>query len=151
MSNEMVETIKVGDIEVTLDRSLMHFNEANINQYLQHAAPYCDYINAKLADFKSAHEKMYSARFVEYKSEGGSDKYVEARCKSDKDLSDLSHAIMVLENHLKAWKQNHENATSFGHNMRREQEKLGTDTVCSDPKMDKRVQEILEATSNRKN
>ena len=65
----------------------------------------------------------YAKKFVEFKEEGGSDKLVENRCKAEDDLAELHRAIKTVKNHLTAWRTNHDNAISYGHNLRKEMER----------------------------
>ena len=141
------ERISACGIEVFLDDKLLDFNETNLNTYLQKEGPQCAYLQAKMAEMESLWEKKYHLLFIEYKDEGGTEKYVEARCKSHPDLVELTAAIKKLKGHLKAWDMNHANAQSFGHNIRREMEKLNSDIrFKADPGVDERIMEILRAT-----
>lgn len=145
------EVISVGGIEVFMDSKLMEFNETNLNTYLQKEGPQCAYLQAKLAELEIEYEVRYSKLFIEYKDEGGTEKYVEARCKSNQELAAYALAIKKLKNHLKAWDVNHENAQSYGHNLRREMEKLNSDIrFKSDPGIDERIMEIMRATHQDK-
>ncbi|MCK9458465.1 MAG: hypothetical protein M0R80_02330 [Proteobacteria bacterium] len=141
------EKISVCGIEVFLDDKLFAFNESNLNIYLQKAGPQCAYLQAKLAELESLHDKKYHLLFIEYKDEGGTEKYVEARCRSNPDVVDLALAIKKIKGHLRAWDMNHANAISFGHNIRREMEKLNSDIrFKADPGVDERIMDILRAT-----
>jgi hypothetical protein len=121
------EVIKVEDIEVHIDRKLMNFNETNLNEYLQKEGPYCEYIATQLAKLEARYEKIFNKKFVEFKEEGGSDRFVEARCKADDRLAEYQDAIKALKAHHRAWGTNHDNAISYGHNLRKEMEKLDND------------------------
>lgn len=143
-----VEVIKVGSVEIYVDRSLMEFNEANLMNYLQKEGPQCDYLLNKLAEMEAEYERLYSLKFVEFKDEGGTEKYVEARCKSDPVLSSYVYAIKKLKGHLKAWDINHDNAQAFGHNLRKELEKLGGDIrFTREQPYDDKIMEIVRATT----
>jgi hypothetical protein len=124
----------------------MEFNEANLMNYLQKEGPQCDYLLTKLAELEADYERKYSALFVKYKDEGGTEKYVEARCKSDPEISLYFTAIKKLKGHLKAWDITHDNAQAFGHNLRKELEKLGNDIRFTD--VDSQVEEIFKKVSS---
>jgi hypothetical protein len=144
----MIEELKAGGIEVHVDHTLMLFNESNLNEYLQKEGPQCDYLLSKLAEIEADFEVKYSLRFVEYKDEGGTEKYVEARCKANPELAIYTMVIKKLKNHLKAWDINHQNAQAFGHNLRKELEKLGNEIKFrSDPAVDARVMDVFKATT----
>jgi hypothetical protein len=139
------ERIVAGGIEVFIDSKLLDFNESNLNAYLQKEGPQCAYLQAKLAEFESMYDKKYNLLFIEYKDEGGTEKYVEARCKSHPDLAELTLAIKKLKGHLKAWDMNHSNAQSFGHNIRREMEKLNSDIhFKGDVVVDERIVALMK-------
>lgn len=147
-----METIKVGTVEVCIDRELMSFNEANLMNYLQMEGPQCDYLLMKLAEVESEYERIYSLKFIEFKDEGGTKKYVEARCKSNPELSAYLEVAKKLKGHLKAWDINHDNAQAFGHNLRKELEKLNNDIrFRQDPAIDNKIMEIINATTKTSN
>jgi hypothetical protein len=126
----------------------MEFNEANLMNYLQKEGPQCDYLLSKLAEMEAEYERLYSLKFVEFKDEGGTEKYVEARCKSDPVLSSYVYATKKLKGHLKAWDINHDNAQAFGHNLRKELEKLGGDIrFTREHPYDDKIMEIVRATT----
>ena len=48
-----MEKLQIGNIEVVIDRSLMEFNEASLNEYLRKEGPQCDYLLYKLAELEA--------------------------------------------------------------------------------------------------
>ena len=144
-----MEKLQIGNIEVVIDRSLMEFNEASLNEYLRKEGPQCDYLLYKLAELEAEYEVKYSNKFIEFKDEGGTEKYVEARCKSDVDLAIYFKTIKVLKNHLKAWDINHQTAQAFGHNLRKELEKLGNEIRFTSGLYNEQVLDILRETNKK--
>jgi hypothetical protein len=156
----MAETIKIGNMEVVLDEKKMEFNETNLNEYIKKEHGIYAYFSQQQADAEyflafaeAEYEKSYNEMFSKTKeNDGGSDKLVEAKCKADQNLSEKRKNILLLKRdvakikgHLKAWDRAHDNAQSFGHNLRKEMEKLGSDIrYRSDPDIEARLEEILK-------
>ena len=133
--------IKHNDVEVDIDSTAMNFNETNLNEYLMKEAALYSHIGQKLAELEHVLERteneydaLYSAKFVVWKEEGGSDQLIHAKCKADSELlalknkvADIQKDVTTVKLHLKSWDKCHENAQSFGHNLRKEMDKLGND------------------------
>lgn len=138
--NDMIE---VGNDTVHLNPDNLKFNEATLTNYLQKEGGFYNNFGAMLAraeyllqHAELAWESLYGQKFRDYKDEGGSDKYAEARTESDEDVVDAKKKVVearlrvrLLTQHLRAWDKNHENAQSLGHFLRKEMDKLGTDTI----------------------
>lgn len=136
MSDDVIE---LGGVKVDLSDAKMRFNEASLSQYIQDEGGWYNYLGQKFADFdwmqqraELAYEQAYAKKFVEIKEgEGGSDKMVEHKCKGDDELVELKKRALIarryvkkMDRHLKAWDKNHDNASNYGHNLRKEMDKL---------------------------
>ena len=136
MSDDVIE---IGEEKVDVGSGRMRFNEASLSKYIQDEGAWFNYLGQKLADLdwvqqraELAYEQAYARKFVEIKEgEGGSDKMVEHKCKGDDELVELKKSALAarrkckkMDRHLKAWDKNHENASNYGHNLRKEMEKL---------------------------
>lgn len=144
-----VRTIKVAGHDVFIDPRKLTFSEVTLTRYTEEEGVWYNYFGQRLADadaewqfFSSKHEQISAEKFVQFKSEGGSDKYVEARVKSDDEVKKAKeneiaarHKVKVLQQHLRSWDKCHENAQSRGHMLRKEIDKLNRDTFAKN-KMD---------------
>lgn len=139
MSKNIVKII-INNEEVILDGSNLVFTEVNLNQYIEKEASYYDYYGAKLAiaekilqNTETNYDVLYSCKFAYYKDEEScSDKLAEAKAKSHDDVVTAKEKVIeaklnvrLLQQHLKAWDKNHENAQSLGHFLRKSMDKLG--------------------------
>jgi len=157
MLNEKV-SVYIGDEKIDLDREKLYFTESSLNEYIQTEGGWIDYFGAKLAaaemDLAAAdhqYEVIYSKKFTEYKDQGGSDKYVEAATKIDPDVEAHRKVIIVkkytvrmLQQHLRAWDKNHENAQSRGHFLRKEMDRLNKDVIKSDNYLERKIEEAVK-------
>ena len=139
----MAEKLSIGGREVVLDADNLKFSDATLNQYIQTESGYYDYFGACLAlaerDLQNKdllHEKMYADRFTEAKDCGGSDKYAEASAKKDPEVVafkeayiEAKYAVKRLQQHLRAWDKNHDNAQSLGHMLRKTMDKLNAEII----------------------
>ena len=155
--------IKHDDIEVELDDAALQFNETNLNEYLMKEASLYAHLVQKQAELEhllertdNEYEALYSAKFVVWKEEGGSDQLIHAKCKADTELlglknkmADIKKDATAVKLHLKAWDMCHENDQSFGHNLRKEMYKLGNDIYKSDYN-DSRLADDLDAIMRKK-
>ncbi len=158
---ELTRTITVRDRPVLIDRTKLFFSEATLSEYIEKEGTYYDYYGAMLADAEReqadkehAHDVVYSERFKEHKDQGCSDKLAEANSKADADvqaakeeLLDAKHNVKLLQQHLRAWDKNHENAQSRGHFLRKEMDKLSKDIMT--PRADNYIESRLERSINR--
>ena len=137
------ETIKIADREVTLDPSILKFDESTLTNYIQTEGGYYDNYGAYLALAEKAlhlcemqYDQVYTERFAEAKDNGGSDKLAEAKAKSDPEVInareyviEAKYKVKRLQQHLRAWDKNHDNAQSLGHMIRKEMDKLNADIM----------------------
>lgn len=135
------EALDVGGEEVALDPENLRFNEVTLSDYLKREGGWYDNFGAYLARAEkilqiceNEYDNRYNYKFYSYKSDGGSDKFAEARAKIDDEVQDAKKAaieakylVSRLKNHLRAWDRNHDNAQSMGHTLRREMDKLNVD------------------------
>jgi hypothetical protein len=133
-----VNTIQIGNEEVKLDPASLCFNETNLSSYLESEGGYYNFFGQKLADaeylqqkYELEHEVIYAEKFKESKENGATEKLAEAYAKSDPDVEQAKsmflvakHNVRLLQQHLKAWDKNHDNAMSRGHFLRKEMDKL---------------------------
>lgn len=147
--------INLDDEEVSLDESKFAFSEATLSNYLQTEAGWYDYFGAKLAKAEfiyqrkeMEYESLYGEKFKTFKEDGATEKKAEACCKSDNELKaaklvvlEAKFNVRLIQQHLRAWDKNHENAQSRGHFLRKEMDKLHRDVIkeYSDP-----VEEIVK-------
>ena len=141
MSDKTIDQQKfvLGEEEIDLNPENLKFNEQNISEYYQNEGGNYDYFSSKLAyaDFLLArrdleYDVVYNEKFATNKELGGSDKYVESKTKADPEVVEAKEvAIMaklkknLLQQHVRSWDRNHDNALSLGHMLRKEMEKLG--------------------------
>jgi hypothetical protein len=146
--------------EVNLDAAKLAFSEGTLSEYLEVEGGWIDYFGAKLADAErqyaememevereeDEYDRVYSKVFSTLKTtEGGSDKLVEGQTKVEltvitarnkvldlkvKSLA-FKHTVRLLQQHLRAWDKNHENAQNRGNTLRKEMERLYKDRVVS--------------------
>ena len=138
-----VEKLSIAGREVIIDSESLKFSESTLNQYIQTESGWYDYFGACLAlaerDLQNKdlmHEKTFSERFTEAKDFGGSDKYAEAKAKQDDTVVDLKekaveakYVVKRLQQHLRAWDKNHDNAQSLGHMLRKTMDKLNAEII----------------------
>jgi len=152
-----VRTIKIGGQDVVIDPRKLTFSEVTLTQYEEEEGVWYNYFGQRMADadaecqfFMAKHDEISSEKFVKFKTEGGSDKFVEARVKCDDDVKkarenalSARHKVKVLQQHLRAWDKTHENAQSRGHMLRKEIDKLNRDTFLKH-KMDGGLEEEVD-------
>jgi hypothetical protein len=140
MSNEN-DKIKIGKDCVDLDIGKLSFNEQTLSQYLQTEGGYYDNYGSFLARAEYilqrreiAYEVTYAETFKDFKEQGGSDKLAEAKTDSDpevikakEEVAKAKFKVRRLQQHLRSWDKNHENAQSLGHTLRKEMDKLNFD------------------------
>ena len=133
------ERIKLGeDRVIEINPSNLAFNETTLSTYLTKEAGFYDNFGSSLAVAERVlqiaelrHERIYSEKFSLYKDMGGSDKLADARAKSDDDVVkarevvvEVKYKVKRIQQHLRAWDKNHDNAQSLGYMMRKELDKL---------------------------
>lgn len=150
-----------GIVEVDLEPTVMEFNSGNLSEYLMKEAGYYNNRAQKQADLEyllqvaeDELDAQEGEKFSTWKEEGGSDKLIEAKCKADKDLlvlrkkvAELKRDVAKVKLHLKSWSMSHENAQSFGHNLRREMGMIGNDIMNrSEPDLESRLEERMRGS-----
>ena len=160
-SNHKKQTVKLGSMEVIIDPENMKFNESNLSMYLEREGSWYDYFGQRLADaeaFLARHDLEYDIKYADkfkhYKEQGSSDKLAEAYSKSEPEVEEAKkrsiaskHKVRLLQQHLRAWDKNHDNAQSRGHMIRKEMDKLNIDIYKSkqfDADIDSKVSEIIK-------
>jgi len=137
------ETLNIAGSEIVLDPDHLKFDETTLTHYIQTEGGYYDNFGAFLALAEKVqhlreieYDQIYTERFVEAKENGGSDKLAEAKSKSDLDVVEAKKLVVEakykvkrLQQHLRAWDRNHDNAQSLGHMIRKEMDKLNSDIM----------------------
>jgi hypothetical protein len=133
-----VEKIQLGDKSVEIDPANLSFNESTLTNYLQKEAGYYDNFGAYLAIAERLlqiaelnYDHIYSEKFSEYKDQGGSDKLADAKSRSNHEvvavresIVDIKYKVKRLQQHLRAWDKNHDNAQSLGYMLQKQVDKL---------------------------
>jgi len=134
----MSKTIKVLGEDVMLDSDLLEINEVNLNDFFSTFASKYSYYNQKWAEAQyvchkaeDLHEIAYAKTFKQYKDDGGSDKYAEAKAKAHPEVIDAKSKVraakmntQMLWVYIRSLDKAHENALNLGYNIRKEIEKL---------------------------
>lgn len=138
-----VEELNFDLFNVKIDPENLRFDETTLSTYIQKEGGFYDNFGYYLAlaeknlqNKEVRYEKLYCERFIEAKEFGSSDKLAEAKAKADADVVTLKDEVISaryivnrLKNHLKAWDKNHDNAQSMGHMLRKQMDRLATDTI----------------------
>ena len=168
MSN--IEKLQIGSSSVVIDPVNLKFSEVTLNVYIETEAGFYDNFGAYLALAEKnlqikelEHEKLYNMRYTEFKDSGGTDKYCEAKAKSDPDVVTLKersieakYVVTRLKQHLRAWDKNHDNAQSLGHMLRKTMDKLNSEIMArvygdSSESLDQTIQEVCAPFPDAKN
>lgn len=150
-----VTRIKVGGQEIVLDNSRLAFNEASLSNFMENLALWYDYFSQKLAEAEAIlsykeyeYDVLFSAAYEKSKEEGCTDKLAEANAKKDpnvceakREIIGAKHKVILLKQHLRSWDKAHDNATSRGHMLRKEMDKLHTDIIFKSK--DDRIGDII--------
>lgn len=144
-----IETITIGGEEIQIDPSLFQFDQNSLSQYLEVEAGWYSYYGAKLADAEAEYQFIdakldatYGEKFVHLKeNEGGSDKLVESKVKQDSEYQELNkkkiaakRRVKLLQQHIRAWDKNHDNAQQLGYLLRKELDKWSTSDIYEERK-----------------
>jgi hypothetical protein len=136
------EKIELGDQSVIIDPELLSFNENTLSNYIETEGSYYDNFGGCLAlaerllqQAELRAEKVYGLRFADFKDNlGGSDKLTECRAKSDDEVVaaeelviEAKYKVKRIQQHIRAWDKNHDNAQSMGHMLRKQIDKLQAD------------------------
>lgn len=146
-----MNVIKIASEEVCLDPANLAFNETTLTEYLQKEGGYYNNFGAYLAKAEFIlqrreieYDALYGDKFKMFKDDGASDKKAEAQANSDVDIIKAKEAIAaakykvkLLQQHLRAWDKNHENAQSLGHYLRKEMDKLNAEIFGSTHRTDR--------------
>lgn len=164
-------TIKVYTQEIVLDSSKLEFSEGTLSEYLETEGGWIDYFGAKLAEAErelaemdmevereeDEYDRIYGKVFAAIKdTEGGSDKLTEGKAKAEQTVVDARKKVMdlkekailkkyhmrLLQQHLRAWDKNHENAQNRGNTLRKELERLHKDKFTYEDKMDEIIKPV---------
>lgn len=136
------DKIKIANEEVHLDPKNLEFNEATLVDYLKNEASWYNNFGAKLAraeyllqSRELEHERIYAEKFRDFKDDGGSDNLCKSKAECDNEVVEAKEKVIkarfkvkLLQQHLRAWDKNHENAQSLGHMLRKEMDKLNADS-----------------------
>jgi hypothetical protein len=158
-----LERLELGSQTAIINPENLRFNETNLKEYLQTESGYYDNFGACLAlaekilqQVELQAERLYSASFAEWKDNGGSDKLAEARAKADTAVIaanelviEAKYKVKRLQQHLRAWDKNHDNAQSLGHMLRKEMEKLNADIKFRQDQFDAWVDADVDARAAR--
>jgi len=157
---------------IDLDTAKLAFSEGTLSEYLETEGGWIDYYGAKLAEAErqyaememeveqkeDEYERTYSKVFSTLKNtEGGSDKLVEGMSKVEPTVVaarkevltwkaksiELKYIVRILQQHLRAWDKNHENAQNRGNTLRKEIERLYKDKVTV-PSYEEKMDEIIK-------
>jgi len=162
---KIVETVKVGTEEITIDPNDLDFNEATLNEYMQKEASLYNYYGQKAADAqaqlqlaKMHNEIAYAEKFKFYKA-SNTVALTESLAKADpevvktaKHVISCARVLDKLKNYLRSWDKNHDNAQALGHMIRKEMDKLGFEIKTragnsQDVLIDERIKAVLEKTN----
>jgi hypothetical protein len=163
---EYKRNVTVYGQSVDLDTAKLAFSEGTLSEYLETEGGWIDYYGAKLAEAErqyaememevereeDEYDRVYSRVFSTLKTtEGGSDKLVEGQSKVEPTVVaarkkvleiktksiELKYIVRLLQQHLRAWDKNHENAQNRGNTLRKELERLYKDKVTTSAYEDK--------------
>ena len=141
--------LKYGKFEIDCDPTVLEFNETNLNQFLQNFGGKYSRIVQQVKELAVEYERDYHAKFVNFKdNDGGSDKLCEARCKADAGLAEMKKVVDVAEGWLRAMDKSWNSAISYGHNLRKEMEKLDADIHFSTGFTGKKSTEVEKQIDN---
>jgi len=153
----MTDYVYIGEEKVHLDKEKLYFSEATLSEYIETEGGWIDFFGAKLAEAERDlavaehnYDIIYSKKFVEFKPQG-SDNLVQALVKIDPEVEAHKRitiakktTVRKLQQHLKAWDKNHENAQSRGHFLRKEMDHLRRDTIKTDNYLERKIEEAVK-------
>jgi hypothetical protein len=170
---EYKRNVTVYGQNVDLNAAKLAFSEGTLSEYLETEGGWIDYYGAKLAEAEKQYaememeveieedeyERTYSKVFSTIKTtEGGSDKLVEGMSKVEPTVVaarkkvlelkiksiEFKYIVRLLQQHLRAWDKNHENAQNRGNTLRKELERLYKDKITATTYEDK-MDEIIKS------
>lgn len=168
---ENKRTINVLGVPVVLDSGRLFFSENTLSEYLEKEGGWIDYFGAMLADAErqfadaelsvdkaeTEYDELFAKYFTQLKSsEGGSDKFTEGKAKLEpmvvaaaesvlaakKTAVEAKHSMRLLQQHLKAWQLNHDNAQNRGNTLRKEMDRLNRDVIYEEKKLEDIIKEV---------
>ena len=152
------DTLIIDGVKIELNSNNMKFNENSLTEYLEKEGTFYDFFGIKLAEAEHAlqraeleYDVAFADKFKQAKDDGSSDKLAESFAKSDaycvdlkKKMQDLKLIVRKLQQHLRAWDKNHDNAQSLGFILTKEMEKLGRDRITRQQEcMDDRIASLV--------
>lgn len=157
---DKTEKLDIGTSSVVIDPANLTFSDATLSSYIETEAGYYDNFGAFLALAEKnlqireiEADKMYQLRYIEAKDIGGTEKYCEAKGKTDPDFItlkekcvDAKYMVTRLKQHLRAWDKNHDNAQSLGHMLRKTMDKLNSAIMAKVHGLDPNEIEGLDQT-----
>ena len=164
---KIVETVKVGTEDITIDPNDLDFNEATLNDYMQKEASLYNYYGQKAADAqaqlqlaKMHYEVAYAEKFQAYKA-SNTVALTESLAKADPEVVKASKHVIActrvldkIKNYLRSWDKNHDNAQALGHMIRKEMDKLGLEIKAAtgsvnpqDALIEDKIKAVLERTN----
>jgi len=137
----MIEKIRLGDQEWTIDSRDLSFTDATLNTFFEKVGSIIDYVGSGHALAMKLHaiaeleyKKKYIEKFKDQKDQGKSDKTAELSAEGDQESVDLKmQAIEAkyckdrLYAHLSALNAAREDGHNRGHFLRKEMDKLNMD------------------------
>lgn len=133
-----MSSIKLGNKEITLDESLLKFDDHNINKFLQDFASNYNLYSEVHSDAQFIHSKyedrydaVYADKFRQHREDSSSDKMAEMKTKSDPDVQEALENVRIAKRNvnliwgfLRSMDRSHEDAMQFCYNMRKEMDKI---------------------------
>jgi len=130
--------ITIDDEDIDLESDLLEVDEASINDKLRRfAKTYSRYnqIYAKaqflLASAEDELESVEGAKFDIYKSNGGSDKLIDAKVSADEQVivakskvREAKYKSQMVFGFLRSLDKSHEDLINLGYNVRKEMDKI---------------------------
>lgn len=131
--------------EINLDPARLQFTEATLNEFLKDFPSWYSYYSqvqsrAQLISslYEDRYDQIYAEKFKFHKFEKASDKLAEASAKSDSDVIDAlkqsrkaKQNLNYISGYLRALDKANQNALNLGYNIRKEMDKLGSNTIKS--------------------
>lgn len=140
-----MKKVKVGNEEIELDESHVKFtlSEDGINEYLTNFSGWYDYYASKLNlaeliynTLNDDSEELYYKKYIEHKTNGGTDKLCEAQAKSEPDVVSLQkrarlakYTLDQLKSHIRSMDKSHVSILNICYNMRKEMGVFNTNFV----------------------
>ncbi len=131
-------SITVCGEEVVLDPENLKFNEASLSKFLENESSYYDYFGrclsnavAEFSALKELSEVEYFRAFDNHKSEGGTEKLVEARSRTEpvviearEKVVNAERNVKLLKQHLRSFEHSHANSKSMAYTLSKELDML---------------------------